>query len=215
MEIEVIAKLSAIAFGSVTAGVSVVALLKGRKSQLREEYKFAKEFIADLRGVASDYEFLRQRGSHALTGDASLEFRTLEYLWQLPNPSQAIHDYSLGFKYLEHRRTTSHDDPLQFAAPYDQAWRRRGLKLLFLFLYLITYTLACSPLLLHVLDLWGVGSPLVALIITCFIFLPFAFLSLKAGVRIQRAEHLIAAQRARPNNSFKPTPLRGTTYFWR
>ncbi|MCE7033575.1 hypothetical protein LY625_13310 [Lysobacter sp. GX 14042] len=68
MDIEVIAKLAAIAFGSVTAGVSVVALLKGRKSQLREEYKFAKEFIADLRGVASDHEFLRQRGSHALTG---------------------------------------------------------------------------------------------------------------------------------------------------
>lgn len=194
MDIEVIGKIAAIAFGAITAGVAIVTQLKGRKSQLREEYKFAKEFIADLSGVASDSEFLRQRGSHALTGDASLEFRTLEYLWQLENPSQAIHDYSLGFKYLEHRRTTSANPPIQFIRPYHELWRRHTLKAWYLLLYVATYSLACSPILLHVLDLWGKSSPFPALLVTCAIFLPFAFMSLKARVRIQRAEHLIAGQ---------------------
>jgi hypothetical protein len=209
LDIEVTAKLAAIGFGAITAGNAIIAIIKGRTSQLRDDYKFAKEFIADLNGVAAESAFLKQRGSHALTGDASIEFRTLEYLWRLEDPSQRIRDYSLGFQYLEHLHTASAADPIRFVRPYDQHWRRWLFKGWFLLCYVVTYLLSTSPLLLSILGKWGKSSPYPALVVMCIVFLPMAFLAMKARVRMQRAEKLVECQRTRLNNSAKPTPLRG------
>jgi hypothetical protein len=195
MDVEVAAKLAAIGFGGITAWVTILGLLKARRSQLREDYRFAREFMGDLRTVASDSEFLKQRGCHALTGNSTLEYRTLKYLWDLENPSQAINDYSLGFEYLEHLRTITPHDSLQFKAPYHLAWRRRARKLGYLGRYMVMYTLACSPLLLSVFGVWHGTSPFIALLVTIPIFLPLAFMALKERVRIQRAERLVRSQK--------------------
>jgi hypothetical protein len=209
MEIEFWAKLAAIVVGAVTAWNVVVSLLRGRKSQAREEYRFAREFLSDLKGVAKESAYLKQKGCYALVGDTSLEHETLEYLLGLNNPAQSIRDFSLGYEYLEHVVTDPHMQ-VRFKRRYANDRRRYAMRWSLLILYVLTYLLAFSPLLLHTFGVWGPSSPFPSFIFTATVFLPAAFFAVKSGVRLERAEKLVTYQAARPNNSFKPNPLRGS-----
>ena len=208
MTLELWAKIAAVCFGAITTWNVIVGLLKGRKSQLRDEYRFAREFIADLEGVAKESPFLQQKGCYALTGNATVEFPALQYMLGLSNPERSIRDYSFGYAYIEHV-VTAQDAQIRFKRKF-QSWRKRFvIKIIFLLSYLATYFLGFSPLLLHSFKMWGPTSPLPTFFVTASIFLPAAYFSIKAGVRLRRAEKLIEHQGTRPNNSFKPTPHRG------
>ena len=207
MAVELWAKIAAICFGAITAWGVIVGLLKGRKSQLREEYRFAREFIADLEGAAKDSPFLQQKGCYALTGDAAVQYPALQYMLSLGNPERALRDYSLGYSYIEHI-VTAQDTQIRFKRQFQSSRRRFAIKLFFWLSYIATYLLACSPLLLHIFKLWGPTSPFPALLVTASIFLPAAYFSIKAGVKLRRAEKLVEHQGTRSNNSFKPKLLR-------
>ena len=208
MTLELWAKIAAICFGAITTWNVIVGLLKGRKSQLRDEYRFAREFIADLEDVAKNSPFLQQKGCYALTGNATVEFPALQYMLGLSNPERSIRDYSFGYAYIEHV-VTAQDAQIRFKQKF-QNWRKRfAIKCFFLLSYLVTYFLGVSPLLLHAFKMWGPTSPLPTFFVTASIFLPAAYFSIKEGVRLRRAEKLIEHQGTRSNNLFKPTPHRG------
>lgn len=211
MTLEQFAKFAAICFGAVTAWNVIIGLLKGRKSQLRDEYRFAREFIADLEGVAKDSPFLQQKGCYALTGNATVDFPALQYMLGLSNPEACIRDYSFGYAYIEHV-VTAQDAPIRFKRQFQNGRKRFLIKFFFLLSYLVTYLLGFSPLLLHTLKIWGPTSPLPTFFVTATIFFPAAYLSIKAGVRLRRAEKLIEHQSTRSNNSFKPTPHRSVSH---
>lgn len=205
MAIELWAKIAAICFGAVTAWSVINGILKGRKAQLRDDYRFAREFITDLDGVAKNSPFLQQKGCYALTGNATVGFAALQYMLSLGNPERALRDYSLGYGYIEHV-VTAHDAQIRFKRHFQSGRRRFAIKFFFWLSYVVTYLLASSPLLLHTFKLLGPTSPFPALLLTATIFLPMAYFSIKGGVKLRRAEKLIEHQGARSNNSVRKSP---------
>lgn len=199
MQIELWAKLAAIAFGAITAWNVIVSLIRGRKSQMRDDYRFAREFLSDLQGAIKHSRYLKQKGCYALIGDASIEYETLEYLLTLSNPAQAIRDYSLGCRYLEHV-VTNPNLQVRYKRIYSSKGARRTLRWGLLVLYVVTYLLAFSPILLHIFGVWGSSSPLPSFVFMAAVFLPAAFFAVKSGVRLDRAEKLVGYQTVRPSS---------------
>ncbi len=115
-------------------------------SHLRDEYKFAKEFMEALHAPDSMHPFLREKGFQAIAGDNQLSADEVEYLLSLQKPDQALRDYVLGKRYLDH---LPHMGNLQvkFRAKYEGSWSRNWRKTFYLLAYTLLVFLALSPLL--------------------------------------------------------------------
>ena len=192
MPVEGWIKVATIAFGAVTAWSVIVALLKGRRQRLRDEYRFAREFMTDLQGIAEGSPLLQQLGCHAVTGDTAVDFAAFQHIANLPDPEKALSNYAFGYKYVEYV-TTSKAPRIQFKNRFRRRSTRFIIKLVFLLLYIVMYILGWCPAILHSLKMWGPSSPGPAFIITACIFFPMAYFALRAGVKVQRAERLVKA----------------------
>ncbi|NML34199.1 hypothetical protein [Paraburkholderia antibiotica] len=98
------------------------------RNRIREEYKFAKEFLAELRGESRLDPFLREKGCQAITGDSRAIPEHVEYLLSLQAPSQALSQYSPGKKYLEHSDDAQSVHGFAFKKWYRKVWVRALLK---------------------------------------------------------------------------------------
>ena len=193
--------LSAIATWKV-----IIELLRGRQGRLCEEYNFAKEFFEDLRSNPQLHPFLKQKGYQAIAGDPSFTASEIEYLLTLQDSSRALRDYVFGRKYLEHLSTAGNAQIL-FKKRYSKAWVVRVLEIYYFLQYFFLYLLAFSLLFFHSIATFLNTRTLLALAVSCAIFLPAALYSLVAGLRIGRAKTLVTAQKiyartAHPNGVF-------------
>lgn len=193
MNYETLIKFAPILIGAFAAWKIVVDLLRGRYSHLRDEYRFAREFFNDLSANSAMHPFLRQKGYQALAGDARLTAGEVEYLLALNGSSRALKDYVLGLPYLEHVATAA-ESQVKFKKKYISDWSRRWRKYFYFGLYLACYFTSFAPLVLPVFRVAPSGQAFPLFVMTAVVFLPAAFFSLKAGVRISRAESLVKNQ---------------------
>ncbi len=75
-----------------------------RHGRLREEYRFAREFLTDLMSPAGMHPFVRRKGYQAIAGDTRLSAAEIEYLLNLDDGARALKDYVLGRKYYSGSR---------------------------------------------------------------------------------------------------------------
>ncbi|MFL9898833.1 hypothetical protein PQR71_11815 [Paraburkholderia fungorum] len=72
---------------------------------MRDEYKFAKDYLEDQSKNPKMHPFLRELGCRAIAGDERLTAEEVEYLLSLTNPDRALKDYVMGRPYLAHLPT--------------------------------------------------------------------------------------------------------------
>jgi hypothetical protein len=197
MDIDLLAKLGALAIGAVSTLKLAYDWLYGRQGRIREEYKFAREFLADLERAPKMHPFLREKGYQAIAGDTRLAAGEIEYLLTLRDSPRALKDYVLGRPYLQHFATAG-EKQLAFSPKFRSRWPRLWRKLWYLTLYFLFFAGAFLPLLLPALKALPPGQALVLFAFSFVLFVPPGFLALRAGVRIARAEALVEHQHKNP-----------------
>ena len=184
----------------VGAGAAVFAAIKNAadlsqlsRAKSREEYKFAKEFFFDCQDISRKmHPFLKEKGLLAIGGDADMEVSDVEYLLRLKDSPRALRNFAAGRKFLN-PISDEGDKRISFKARYQWKWVRRALQAWYLIWYFIFCMCAAFPLLAPFLWKKTNTSWEVALV-TLIVLLPLAFFALKAGIKINQAEWLVANQ---------------------
>jgi hypothetical protein len=193
LEFDIVIKIATFVLGAAGAAKLFYDISIGRRSRLREEYKFAKDFLEDLKANLNMHPFVRDKGYQAIAGDDHLETEEIEYLLSLQRPDRALRDYVLGRPYLKH---LPHVGNLQitFREKYSAPWARTWRKFMHAGLYFVFVFLAIAPLLLSKFLFKSLSDILLASAGCLVIFGPYAWSSLKAAARIHRAEKLVQHQ---------------------
>jgi hypothetical protein len=193
MDYDLIFKIATLFLGSVGAGRILYELSIVRRSRMREEYKFAREFLEDIRSQNDFHPFLREKGYQAIAGDSQMSADEIEYLLSLTRPERALRDYVLGKAYLDHF-PQSGNLQIKFKKKFEAKWPRQWRMYGYVSLYIICAFIAFSPLILpSYLGMSGSQS-LVAFAFSLAVFGPYAWLALRAGSKIYRAQMLVAHQ---------------------
>lgn len=190
---DLVVKVGMFLLGAIGSWKLVVEFWRARRSHLREDYRFAREFFIDLAAAPNMHPFLKQKGYQAIAGEESLSADETEYLLTLHDPVRALRNYVLGRKYLEFR-STSAAAKLDFKPKYKNKWSRAWRKFSYAALYFVCYMIGVSPLFLPGLKLLSPASVPLAFLITAPLFLPAGFYAITAGIRISRAEELARNQ---------------------
>jgi hypothetical protein len=119
----------------------------GKQSQRREEYKFAKDFLEEVKDKPEMHPFAREKGYKAIAPDKQpgiglrdkLGAKEIEYLLSLPKPELALQNYILGRHYLENifdNEIFHNETPkIAFKKKYKVYWSRGLCKNTFFALY--------------------------------------------------------------------------------
>ena len=190
MELEYLIKII-VALGTM-AGVAkiVYEFSSGSKSRLREEYRFAKEFLKDLETTPRPHHLAEERGYYAIAGTSSMKTSEIKYLISLTDADRRLKDYVLARKYVVLHENSS---KIGFREKYKSRWSRKIRKILHITIYMLGAFLSFSPLL--VTQPMGLGPKymlMVFITLPCFGF--FAVDSLRAFVKIARGEALVREQ---------------------
>ena len=119
----------------------------GKGTRLRDEYKFAKEFLTDAK--RSDiHPYALEKGYQAIAGSHIVKAEEIEYILSLKDPAQCLRDYVLSKQLMEHIKTKG-DLQLQFKPKYLSAWSRFWRKSFYLLGYFIFAFLALSPFIIQ------------------------------------------------------------------
>lgn len=190
MEIGTIVKII-MAIGAMIGVAKIFyELSSSSKLRLREEYKFAKEFLADLDEEVPPHHLAVERGYYALAGTSSIHVSDIRYLISLSNPNKSLSDYALSRRYVELNKKAHR---IEFRSKYQNRFSRVWRKLYYLIIYTLASLLAMSPLLLTAPFNLGPKFMLLALVTvpSCGFF---AFDALRSYMRIVRGEALVKEQ---------------------
>jgi hypothetical protein len=122
-------------------------LSNGKQSQRREEYKFAKDFLEEIKNNPDMPLFAKEKGYKAIAPDKQpgiglrdkLGAKEIEYLLSLPKPELALQNYILGRHYLENifdNEIFHNETPkIAFKKKYKVYWSRGLCKNTFFALY--------------------------------------------------------------------------------
>ncbi|PSB27119.1 hypothetical protein [Chlorogloea sp. CCALA 695] len=185
MESETIIKIIGAIVGIFGAGKIIYDITTGKKSRLREDYKFAKEFLEDLKNNPDLHPFAVEKGYHAIAGSTIVSSKEIAYILSLKNSGKCLNDYVLSRKYLQ-TLDTKGDLRLAFSKKYSSAWSRWLRKGIYFFLYIFCACVAIIPIFFP--------KYLTVLIITTLVFGYWAVIALNSYVRIYRGEQLVKHQ---------------------
>lgn len=193
VEIETILKLATAIVGMISAAKIIFELSSGSKLKLREEYRFAKEFLKDLSQEPKLHPLAIEKGYYAIAGTSAIKSKEIEYILSLENPDRCLKDYVLSRGYLEH--ISLHENTkIDFKARYKEKWPRTWRKGVQITLYFIFGTTAVLPLLIHKQLDFQIKQAIIFSIITIPTFGLIAFESLRSFIKICRAEALVKSQ---------------------
>jgi hypothetical protein len=193
MDIDLFAKVGALILGSISTLKLTYDWLHGRQGRLRDEYKFANDFLRDLAQNKSMHPFVKQKGYQAIAGDTRLSASEIEYLLTLHDSARALRDYVLGRPYLEHY-ATAQESQIAFQPKYKGRWPRLWRKSVYITMYFLFFVGAFAPLVLPAFKSLQASQALVLFTFSFMLLIPPGFLALRAGVRIVRAEVLVNSQ---------------------
>lgn len=202
MDIDLITKTGALILGAISTLKLAYDWLYGRQGRLRDEYKFAKEFLKDLGENRQMHPFVKQKGFQAIAGDARLSSSEIEYLLTLNDSARALRDYVLGRPYLQHY-ATAQANQVTFQEKYQPKLTRLWRKIWYLGLYFVFFAGVFSPLFLPAFKALQASQALVLFAFTFSLLVPPGFLALRAGVRIARAENLVVNQQKYSEEIFR------------
>jgi len=163
------------------------------RGRLREEYKFARDFMFDLKEHSDMHPFLRQKGYQAIAGGTLLSASEIEYLLMLRDSADALKDYVTGRKYLKHFATAG-EQQITFAPKFEKPWPRLWRKGWYFTWYFVFFAFAFAPFLMSSVHSLEPRQVVLLFGFTLGVFVPLGTFSLRAGVRIARAEVLVARQ---------------------
>ncbi|WP_443797747.1 hypothetical protein, partial [Burkholderia vietnamiensis] len=193
MDIDLVVKPVTVLIGAYGAAKVYYDLSLGKVTRMREQYRFAKEYFSDIKSGDASHPFLREKGLQAIVGDERLHASDIEYLLRLKEPAKAIEYFGLGQRYLQLRRSGV-DEAIEFRRPYRGEWSRRWRKWTFLGLYGFFAFVGYSPITFSSY----LFSTQQSLLTVCALTIPvgsfYAWMALKAAVRIKRAETLVKSQ---------------------
>lgn len=193
MDYEFVLKLFVAAASIAGAAKIFYEIISGRRSKLREEYKFSKEFLNDIKNNEI-HQYSIEKGYHALAGTDSIKAQEVEYILTLENADRCLKDYVLSKKYLD-QLVTNGNLQIAFSKKYVKSWPRIWRKFLYGSLYFAFAMAAVSPLLLmqvlnlnvkHVVALFLFSFPISGYLAVDF---------LREGVKIYRGEMLVKNQK--------------------
>lgn len=178
-----------------TCAKGVYEIVIGARSRLRDEYKFAREFMLDLERQPTMHPFVLEKGYQALVGDSLLSTNEATYLLSLKDSPRALRDFVMGRKYLEHLPQKGNLQ-IDFKVVYRTRWPRLWRRTMYLTLAGLLWLLGFGPLVFSPELFKGVAvETWLPYTFGCIvIFLPNAFFSLKNWARIYRAEELVKNQ---------------------
>jgi hypothetical protein len=188
----------------VGAGAAILAAIKNAadishlsRAKSREEYKFAKEFFSDCQDASKKvHPFLKEKGLLAIGGDADIAVSDVEHLLRLKDSPRALKCFAAGREFLN-PISDGGDKRISFKSRYRWKWVRGVIKSWYLIWYFMFCMCAAFPLLAPLLSK-KINTSWEAAALTLILFLPLAFLALKAGVKISQAEWLVANQEFDP-----------------
>ena len=196
MQLETILKIITTFFASLGAINVFYRIRTTKRSQLREEYKFAKDFLEEYENNRNLHPFAIEKGYEAIAGNRSVRTEEIVYILSLKNPSQCLNDYLKGKKYLG-KLDTYNDFKLDFSKKYSTSWSRKWRKTLYFTLYFFCSFLALAPLFLTR------SFPL--LIITIVVYGFCALWCLESAGRISDAERLVKNQQKHSSTIYSPS----------
>jgi hypothetical protein len=196
MQIDLWIKIGSLSVAVITVALAIWKLrgelFRAHRGNLREEYKFAKEFLdAYFKDPKSMHTYTKQKGFAALVGGNHIDSGVVEYLLTIVNPVLSIERFVVGKKYLVHQPTAG-DEEVAFTNRYLKKGRRGFLKAVSLALLISFYSTAVCPLFLNLFHVITNAQLVTTFPITLAVFMPLSALALKPGVRINRAEALVA-----------------------
>ena len=193
MESEIIIRVILALAGIIGAGKIIYEIISGGKSKLREEYKFAKEFLGDLSQDKELHPFVIEKGYQAIAGTTTVSSKEISYLLSLEKPVESIKDYVLSKKYLEHLNTNGNLQ-ITFTKKYRSKWSRTWRKTFYLLMYFFGALIALSPFLLAKHFDLSIKQLLITSVFTIPIFSVLAFDSLRSFIKIFKSEDLVQNQ---------------------
>lgn len=193
MEIETIFKLVTAALGIFGVARIIYDFSTGSKNKLREEYRFAKEFLRDLSQEPRLHPLAIEKGYYAIAGTTSIKSKEIEYVLSLENPDTCLKDYALSRQYLEHIDKNG-NFKIEFSKKYRSHFSRNWRKTVHVLVYFFGAFIALSPFLLFKpLDL-NIKQFIGLTVITMPVFGLFAIDSLRSFIKIKRGEKLVNSQ---------------------
>lgn len=193
MQLETIFKTITAIFAIAGVGKTFYEMRTGNKSRLREEYKFARDFLEEIKSNSNLHLFALEKGYQAIAGTKTVNIEEIAYLLSLKNPDKCLNDYLLGRKYFKNL-DTHNDFKLQFSDKYSNTWSRKWRKGLYLTFYLVFSCIALAPLIIPQY------LPFRLLIITMPVYGVCAFFFIDKFSRICRAEQLVKNQQKHLSN---------------
>ncbi len=195
MKLETIIKIIATFVALVGVGKTYYEMRSANRSRLREEYKFAKDFLEESNNNPNLHPFALEKGYQAIAGSTTVSTEEIAYLLSLKNPSKYLNDYLRGKKYFSKLDTDS-DCKLNFSKKYSASWSRKWRKGLYLTLYFIFFYSAFAPIF--------IPQSFLLLIITMPVYGVCAFWCLDEFTIISRAEQLEKNQQKHFSNIHLP-----------
>ncbi|VVE23774.1 hypothetical protein PCA20602_03285 [Pandoraea capi] len=193
MELDWIVKPAMVLFGAYGAAKIYYDLSSGKVTRMREQYRFAKEYFTDIKSGSANHPFLREKGLQAIVGDSRLHANDIEYLLRLKDPVKAIEYFGQGRQYLQLRKTGI-NEAIEFQIQYRSKWSRKWRKMTFLAFYGLSAFVGYSPV---AFSKYLFSNPQ-NLLTACALSIPvgsyYAWMALRAAVRIKRAETLVKSQ---------------------
>ncbi len=185
MQLETILKILTTIVASLGVKKIFYDIKTGKKSQLREEYKFSKEFLEEAKNNPTLHSFALEKGYQAIAGTTTVSTEEISYLLSLKNPSQCLKDYLDGKEYLN--KLDIHSDcKFTFKKEYSAPWFRKWLNRLDFIVFFGSFCLALAPVF--------IPQYFRLLIITVPVFGFCAFWGLDTNGRISSAERLVKNQ---------------------
>lgn len=196
-------------FGSIfTAYKLFLEVVLHRKTRLRDEYKFVKEFLTDISTSAVTHPYLLEKGYAAVSGKNDLTAEEIRFFLSQPNPSISIKLYvSARQRYVEYSES---ERLVKFKGKFTDPNKRKLSKVLNGIGYFTLATLSLTPLVFSS-NLFGKNWQMAVMFIAIFMvaFGPQSILCLLEVIRVANGEKLIDSQRASnlPINAHTPTRI--------
>ncbi|EGR0659763.1 hypothetical protein FG135_17940 [Vibrio cholerae] len=187
-------KIPAVISAFVVFSKFLYDIASGKRLKLREEYRFAKELLNDIKG-GSLHPYAKEKGYQALVGTKNISIEEVEYILTLKEPVQCLNDYVLAREYLEKIESRGNTQ-LRFKAKYQSDRKRLILIIWYLFWYIAFAIIIASPCLVNY---WHNFTPVDLLFLIVATFVTFAFpawRSLKRAAMLVRGQNLVKNQRS-------------------
>lgn len=181
-----ILRITPVIVGIFTIGKTIYDMMYSTKAKLRDEYKFAKDFL-DEQNLKKIHPFAKDKGYQAIAGCTDITPKEIEYLLSLSNPVCRLDDYKSS-----HRLFDKVGEGEEFRLVYKKRFRskvyRTTIFCWYLILYFVLAFISTAPFLFPE---WFGHNGMIMLFVTIPSIAPLAIYAVVAAANIKSAERLM------------------------